>query len=513
MNAEAVAAPDTLVRDFFKNMDHPSGELLRSIQAGSPSAADELFAKYVPRLQALVRSRLGASMTRRFDSDDVIQSAMRSFFVRAADGTFSASDSGDLWRLLATITMRKLSRATARHCAAKRDARRTTDVDTHGSGGSAFEVREPTPADAAAASEELVWLMRSVDRESRLAIQMRLQGCEFQEIARCLKRSERTVRRWMEEARLLMEERFAALDRGPLHLSGFPGQDDEHPDSTCPALELLDPRGFVLNRLIGAGGVCKVYEATERRIGRKVCIKVLRREFRHRKRYEQRILEEFRLGRALAHPNIVAMHGIGRLPDGGLFLSLDLVEGRSAQEYLQSRTFKPLEAAKIILQVAEAIAHSHRQCIIHCDLTPANVLIDHGEKAWLTDFGFAQRLLREERNDVVRDYIAGTAAYLAPEQFDPRVGPIGIATDVHGLGAILFALLTGRPPYDGRTLEAIERGTSHVVDFGQLQHTPSGIIEVCRRCLEMLPQNRFRDAQCVVDKLMSIEAELSDGKP
>src|SRR5690349_15843655 len=102
-----------------KNMDHPSGELLRSIQAGNSSAADELFAKYVPRLQALVRARLGGEITRRFDSDDVIQSAMRSFFVRAAEGAFSANDSGDLWRLLATITMRKLSRATARHRAAK----------------------------------------------------------------------------------------------------------------------------------------------------------------------------------------------------------------------------------------------------------------------------------------------------------------------------------------------------------------------------------------------------------
>src|SRR5262249_17365807 len=126
--------------------------------------------------------------------------------------------------------------------------------------------------------------------------------------------------------------------------------------------------------------------------------------------------------------------------------------------------------------------------------------------------GFARRLPPGAANDLDRDYIAGTAAYLAPEQFDPRVGPVGIATDVHGLGAVLFALLSGRPPYEGRTLEAIEHGTWHrVVDFGQLREAQPAIIEVCRQCLEMLPQDRFRDAQCVGDRLAGVVAELGDG--
>ena len=141
-------------------MEYRSKELLRRVQAGESVAAAQLFADYVPRLRALVQSKLSGLMLRRFDSDDIVQSAMRSFFVRAADGDFCADQSGDLWRLLAAITMRKLSRAATYHRAAKRDVNRDESFDPERSGQ--ISARTPTPADAAEAAEELIWIMRCV---------------------------------------------------------------------------------------------------------------------------------------------------------------------------------------------------------------------------------------------------------------------------------------------------------------------------------------------------------------
>jgi eukaryotic-like serine/threonine-protein kinase len=482
-------------------MDQHSAELLRDVQTGNPGAANVLFQRYAARLQALVRSRLAGLLSRRFDGDDVVQSALKSFFVRAGDGEFYVDQPGDLWRLLATITMRKLSRSSAYHQAAKRDARRDANFEVADFGLEQALAHDPMPAEAAAAAEEVLWIMKRVPVETRQALQLRLQGYEAQEIARQLNRSERTIRRWMDEVRGLMQDRLERFDNARSTKSKPPLNDVTMVESTGESITLLDPRDYLLNELIGAGGICKVYVATERSSGQKLCVKVLRREFRHKPRFVRRFLEEYRLGRKLSHPHIVQTRGIGRLPNGGYFLTMNLVLGTNLQQLLPTR-MPGSRVARIVAQIAEAVTGSHAQGVIHCDLTPANVLIDEAGKAWLTDFGFARDLHSVDGTAMDEKYIAGTASYLAPEQFDMSLGQIGPTTDIHGLGAILYASLTGQPPYAKRTFEVIKSGGRAVeIDYSLLESQPSILVEICRRCLEPRPKDRFPDANSVAQAL------------
>jgi eukaryotic-like serine/threonine-protein kinase len=153
------------------------------------------------------------------------------------------------------------------------------------------------------------------------------------------------------------------------------------------------------------------------------------------------------------------------------------------------------------MQVTEAVASVHCCGVIHGDLTPANVLIGETGKAWLTDFGFARDMQLTTEAVLEQEYIAGTAPYLAPEQFD-FAGRISPATDIHGLGAILYASLTGRAPYANRIMGMIEPGQSTTaIDYRLLEAQPTALVTICRRCLEIRPSDRFPNAQAVLQAL------------
>jgi eukaryotic-like serine/threonine-protein kinase len=306
----------------------------------------------------------------------------------------------------------------------------------------------------------------------------------------------------MAEARELMNGRYEQLShrgRPMKHSLSNESGDETTPGDTASQ---INPREFVLKRLIGAGGVCKVYEAIHRNSGRSFCVKVLKRQFRYQSRFIEQFREEYRLTAKLSHLGIVATHGLGRLPDGGYFLVLDLVAGTNLQKYLKSKSRSTIEVARIVAQVADCVAHSHQNGVVHCDLKPANVLIDVCGKAWVTDFGFALELQSLNSSVANPHYIAGTPAYLAPEQFMPAFGRIGTLTDIHGLGAILFESLASSPPYAKRTLATLEHGaTDESIDFGLLKHAPVPIVDICRRCLARSPKERFEDANSVATSL------------
>ena len=295
-------------------------------------------------------------------------------------------------------------------------------------------------------------------------------------------------------------ERFSRRERSTEH--SFSSAIDEG-GLLVDTVFQVNPRDFVLKRLIGAGGVCKVYEASHRSSGRSVCIKILKRQFRHQSRFIRRFRDEYRLTSKLSYPNIVRTHGLGRLPDGGYFLVLDLVAGTNLHLYLHSKTVSAIETARIVAQVADCVAHSHQHGIVHCDLKPANVLIDDRGDLWLTDFGFARTAFRERANGGFSLH-AGTAAYLAPEQFATELGKLD-GTDIHGLGAILFESLTGSPPYAKRTMEALEIGKpDEPINFALIKGAPLLLVEICHRCLDRSPEKRLEDANCVANALRDL---------
>lgn len=188
-------------------------ELVDRVRQGDQQAATELFNRYLQRLIGLARARIGRKLAHRVDPEDVVQSAYRSFFHRAQDGQFVLQRSGDLWRLLAAITIHKLCRTVARHQAGKRAVAKeqplTGDSTLLGLAPEALS-REPQPAEALALVEELEVVMQRLKPDWRRILQMRLDGHKVREIAETMKCSERRVRRCFEEVREILSERLDA---------------------------------------------------------------------------------------------------------------------------------------------------------------------------------------------------------------------------------------------------------------------------------------------------------------
>lgn len=185
----------------------PSAELLARWRAGDPQAADELFGRYTARLIALARRRLSAKLARRLDPEDVVQSAYRGFCAAArADGVVLRR-SGDLWRLLASITLHKLQHQVRRHQADKRSIERERGFGGESSLGAIVAARGPTPDEAAGLAEEVEFLMRGLKPLARRMVELRLRGYRIEEIAAETERSERWVRRVLDQVKDQLDQR------------------------------------------------------------------------------------------------------------------------------------------------------------------------------------------------------------------------------------------------------------------------------------------------------------------
>jgi RNA polymerase sigma factor (sigma-70 family) len=182
-----------------------SEQLLAAFVAGKSSVADDIFNRYAKRLAGLARERLSPSLRRRVDPEDIVQSAFRSFFVHAPQGEYALARSGDLWRLLAAITLHKLRDQVDRHRAKRRDYRRerTLSPTTSDSEIESFGCAATSPAtvDELAAIEHLEAAFNRLPRLARQALSLRLAGNTIEDIAAALERSERTARRLLDEAR------------------------------------------------------------------------------------------------------------------------------------------------------------------------------------------------------------------------------------------------------------------------------------------------------------------------
>jgi RNA polymerase sigma factor (sigma-70 family) len=183
------------------------------LQGGDEQAAREVFDRYLRRLVALARSRLSDRLQQKVDADDIVQSAFRSFFVRARDGQYVIERSGDLWSLLASITRNKLLKKAEHFRQQKRDLQRdlALTVSDDSSCDQAFII-EPTIEEAAALSDEVEFLMRGLAPRQRTMLELRLQGRSIPQIADTVERSERTVRRFLIQFRQQLEERLYDLN-------------------------------------------------------------------------------------------------------------------------------------------------------------------------------------------------------------------------------------------------------------------------------------------------------------
>ncbi len=226
---------------------------------------------------------------------------------------------------------------------------------------------------------------------------------------------------------------------------------DSFTRTPLPPLE-YDPRAplsftdFTLHELIGAGGMGKVYRATQRSLHRNVAVKALAKSLQRDPLAVDRFVDEARTLARLHHPNIVGVYGLGRFPGGGYFLVMEYIAGQNLEVHRSSRQLAAAEVVTIVSKLAHAIEYAHSRGVIHCDLKPTNVLLATDKHLLITDFGFAELMHTAHVSPSSdNDRRGGTLGYTAPEWLeDDSAAPLP-TIDVYGLGAILGKLLERCP--------------------------------------------------------------------
>jgi len=250
---------------------------------------------------------------------------------------------------------------------------------------------------------------------------------------------------------------------------------------------------FRLLREIGRGGMGIVYEAEQEPLGRLVALKLLPAGAAFDERLAIRFLRESRAAARLDHPGIVRVLTSGRA-EGVLYFTMELVTGRSLAAILGDGVFDPERAAQITAEICSALAHAHDAGLVHRDVKPENILIGEDGRPRITDFGLVHEL---HGLPITMSHLAlGTPAYVAPEQargeaVDPR-------SDVYGLGAVLYAMLAGRPPYTGDVPAlVISRmlGEDPAPLASLRPDVPPGLAAICHRALARHPDDRYPTAR------------------
>jgi serine/threonine-protein kinase len=285
-------------------------------------------------------------------------------------------------------------------------------------------------------------------------------------------------------------------------------------DTIMPAT--LD--GYELLQEIGRGAMGVVYKAWDPRLKRFVALKVLI-SGEHASTIDlARFRAEAQAAAGLSHRNIVSVYQVGEC-EGKAYFGMQYVEGTTLAAMVRDGPLPPREAARLVGLIARAVEHAHRHGVLHRDLKPSNVLLDKEGQPLVTDFGLAKRQAASTSSSTdgtasltATGMIVGTPSYMAPEQAAAEPGSVGPASDVYSLGAILYELLTGRPPFQAASAVDVLLlvRTEEVVRPRQLNPGIDADLEfICLKCLEKRPQHRYSSAGKLADDL---EAFLS-GEP
>jgi eukaryotic-like serine/threonine-protein kinase len=290
-----------------------------------------------------------------------------------------------------------------------------------------------------------------------------------------------------------------------------PRLDDPESTLPTPANVVVDSRpridGYEILEVLGAGGMGIVYKAHQERLDRFVALKMIRAGAGARPEDLVRFEAEAKAVAAIEHPNIIKIFDIGE--QGGLpYFSLEFLAGGSLANKIGGKPQPVDEAARIVEVLARAISVAHQHRVIHRDLKPANVLIAADGTLKITDFGLVKRL-ESDSGQTRTGSILGTPSYMAPEQARGEGQTVGPAADQYSLGAILYELLTGRPPFQGTSvLDTLEMVRSkEPVPPSQLQpKTPRDMETICLKCLEKDPARRYPDVLALAEDLRSFQA-------
>ncbi len=252
---------------------------------------------------------------------------------------------------------------------------------------------------------------------------------------------------------------------------------------------------------IARGGMGVVYKARQVSLNRIVALKMILAGQLASPADVQRFQAEAEAAANLDHPNIVPIYEVGEY-EGQHFFSMKLIEGDSLAHQVTRFLQDPRASARLLARVARAVQHAHERAILHRDLKPSNILVHAGGEPHITDFGLAKHL-EGDKGLTQSGAIVGTPGYMAPEQAQGKKG-LSVQTDVYGLGAILYELLTGRPPFQAATpLDTVLQVLDREPERPRLLNPriDRDLETVCSKCLEKQPERRYRSAAALADDL------------
>ncbi len=275
---------------------------------------------------------------------------------------------------------------------------------------------------------------------------------------------------------------------------------------------------YTIERLIGQGGFGRVYSAKDVRLGRPVAIKVIRPDLAGARAFVDRFRSE---GTALAkfrHPGIVPIYDI-REHEGLIYYVMPLIEGETVRAKLEKRgRVAPKETQRILIELCDCLAATHRGGIVHRDIKPDNVILEGLlGKALLMDFGIAKAV--QEIGENTDSILMGTPTYMSPEQVSGD-SLLDHRSDLYSVGVMAYHMLTGSPPFRGNSAHAVLAG--HVTDRPEPirkrnPSVPRELAEAVERCLEKLPEDRFQSAGELSAALQSVvfasDSEIEEPVP
>src|SRR5881398_1868233 len=274
-------------------------------------------------------------------------------------------------------------------------------------------------------------------------------------------------------------------------------------EKTARAAELLGELGdYELLDEVGRGGQGVVFRARQKSLNRTVAVKVISLGQWASKAHLKRFRLEAEAAAGLEHPGIVPVHEVGER-DGSCYFSMKFVEGGQLEEVVRRTPMSIRRAIELIAKVARTVHYAHEHGILHRDIKPGNILLDGKGEPHLTDFGLA-RLVETESTVTRTMEVLGTPSYMAPEQAVGNNASVTRATDIYGLGAVLYQLLTGHPPFAGGTTYETVR---LVLDTEPRQprllnpKVDRDLNTICLKCLDKDPQRRYPSALALAEDI------------
>ncbi len=297
---------------------------------------------------------------------------------------------------------------------------------------------------------------------------------------------------------------------------------------------------YELGPELARGGMGEVYRATDSVFGREVAVKVLQEKYAPTSGTACRFADEARISGQLQHPNIPAVHDLGTLPDGRPFMAMKLIKGDTLDDLLKARSDPSADRGRFVAvfeQVCQALAYAHAHNVLHRDLKPANVMVGAFGEVQVMDWGLAKVLGTRDAEVTDPDATAaptvvqsirqtdsaftqagsilGTPAYMPPEQAVGAIHKVDARSDVFGLGAILAVILTGKPPFVGKSaattrLQAAQGDVEECFARLDASGAEPELVALCKRCLSKRPDDRPADAGEVAQAVASLRAAADE---